>query len=294
MSKFRLRMSRQRGEAIAKEFGFESFPIDPFLIAEAENIMVTAKPPDRKGVSGGIIFDNDNVGIFYATDIRSDGFQRFTVSHELGHYFLDGHPEEILQHSPMHFSRAGFSEGASSIEIEADHFASGLLMPTHLVRSHLLEEQIGMAGIQALADIAECSLTASAIRAAECSDYPIAVVVSQGEKICYAFFSESFKRLGKFSFPRKGALVRESATLNFNRNSENVVSRKSACAETDFSIWFDGSREIHLDEEIVGLGNYGHTLSVFSGEKLSLDPDNEEDDEEALTESWTPKFAYGR
>jgi len=144
MSKFRLRMARQRGEFIAKQFGFDDFPVDPFSIAEQEDIVVTAKPADKKGVSGGIIFHQDNVGIFYATDVASAGFQRFTVAHELGHYFLDGHPEEILKHSPMHVSRAGFSEGNNSIEIEADHFASGLLMPTRLVKSQLERRKIGM------------------------------------------------------------------------------------------------------------------------------------------------------
>jgi Zn-dependent peptidase ImmA (M78 family) len=128
MNKFRLNWARRCGEQKAAEFGFTSFPIDPFEIAEKVEIHVEAKPPDMDGVSGGIIFSGEEVVIFYSTSIASQGFQRFTVGHELGHYFLEGHPAEILKAAPIHISRAGFTEGGSSIEIEADHFASGLLL----------------------------------------------------------------------------------------------------------------------------------------------------------------------
>ena len=118
-------MARRQGELKAKEKGYDAFPVDPFAIAETEDIFVEPKDPGRVGVSGGIIFHEESVGIFYATDIKSEGFRRFTVAHELGHYFLEGHPEEILKTAPIHMSRAGFSQGMSSIELEADHFASG-------------------------------------------------------------------------------------------------------------------------------------------------------------------------
>jgi hypothetical protein len=46
-----------------------------------------------------------------------------------------------------------------------------------------------------------------------------------------------------------------------------------------------------LDEELIGLGNYGFTLTVLSTEEPALT--SEEEDAELET-SWTPKFAYGR
>lgn len=204
MRKFRLELARRCGEAKARDFGYDAVPVDPFDIASRSDIVVEAKPPAKRGVSGGIIFANDSVGIFYATDIRSPGYQRFTVAHELGHYFLDGHPDEILSTRPLHLSRAGFTQGSQSIEIEADHFASGLLMPTHLVRASLGRSRIGLQGILELADNAICSRTAAAIRAAECSHYPIAIIVSEGNTVCYGFLSDGFKKLGRCKVPRKG------------------------------------------------------------------------------------------
>ncbi len=296
MAKFQVIKARQHGERIAAEKGFVAFPVDPFAIAESEGIMIVPKPPEIKGVSGGIIFDEDVPSIFYATDIESEGFQRFTVAHELGHYFLDGHPEEILQSSKMHVSRAGFCQGDSSIELEADHFASGLLMPAHLVKKELTHGIVGLAGVEQLADRSQCSLTAAAIRAAECSPYPMAIVVSQGSDVCYCFMSEGFKGLGKLlAFPRKGSPLPVSATREFNNDLNNVRYGKRQTSETTLADWFDGSGQIRLDEEIVGLGSFGYTLTVFSSDALAEDPDDEEADEEAsLVESYTPKFAYGR
>lgn len=294
MSGFRLEWARKCGERKANEHGFTAFPIDPFRIAANEDIFIEAKKPDQAGVSGGIIFGDHGVGIFYATNIASSGFQRFTIGHELGHYFLDGHPDEILKHAPLHISRAGFTEGSSSIEIEADHFSSGLLMPTGLVRQALDRNQVGLTGIERLALESECSLTASAIRAAECCPYPMAVVVSRGERVCYSFLSDGFKQLKPRSYPRKSDLLPDTGTRAFNSDPVNVAQGHRATAETTLSEWFDGPPGIMLDEEIIGLGSFGFTLSVFSSEELPAEPDEEEDEEAALIESYTPRFAYGR
>ncbi|MEN8841215.1 MAG: ImmA/IrrE family metallo-endopeptidase [Octadecabacter sp.] len=295
MSKFRIQMARRQGERKAKEMGYDSFPVDPFAIAEAEDITIEPKNSDQVGVSGGIIFHNDNVGIFYATNIKSEGFRRFTVAHELGHYFLEGHPEEILKTAPIHISKAGFSQGTNSIELEADHFASGLLMPTKLVGKVIGSSKVGLDAIVALSLLAECSLTASAIRAAECCDYPMAVIVSSGDSIAYAFMSESFKKLDKLAFLRKGSPLPATTTMQFNKDVKNVAYARTTCGETSLAHWFSCNRRLALDEEVIGLGSYGYTLTVLSSEELVVDSDDaEHDEEEQLIESWTPKFARGR
>ncbi|MFC0158343.1 hypothetical protein CDZ97_17245 [Mameliella alba] len=288
-------MARRQGEFKAKEKGYDVFPVDPFAIAESEDILVEPKDPGRVGVSGGIIFHDESVGIFYATDIKSEGFRRFTVAHELGHYFLEGHPEEILKTAPIHMSRAGFSQGTSSIELEADHFASGLLMPSKLVGEVIGGSHVGLDGIIALSQLAECSLTASAIRAAKCCDYPMAVVVSSGEKVAYAFLSESFKKLDKLTFLKKGTPLPRTHTLRFNADKQNIRSARSICGQTSLAEWFSCGRHLALDEEVIGLGAYGFTLTVLSSEELADDPDDEAYEEDVtLIESWTPKFARGR
>lgn len=293
MAAFRLKMATQLGEKIAVDLGYRKFPVDPLQIARAKDITVHAKVPEAKGISGALIFAGDQVSLIYSTEYGNQGFENFCVAHELGHYFLPGHPDEIIKQGGTHLSRANFTQ-STSIELEADHFASGLLMPSAFTKELLQKSQIGIEGILTLADEARCSRTAAAIRAAECCTYPMAVVVSQKKEVAYAFLSGNFKKLGKLAFLKKGTPLPTSLTRDFNADSNNILQAKRACAETDLNTWFDGSREITLDEEVLGLGNYGYTLTVLSSESLPIDPDEEEDGDEQLEKSWTPRFAYGR
>lgn len=293
MAGFRLKSATQIGEKVAAEAGFTSFPVRPLKIAEDNSIHVEAKPPDVQGISGALIFAHDQVTLIYSTEHDNRGFENFSIAHELGHYFLPGHPEEIMKAGGAHMSRANFTEN-SSIELEADHFASGLLLPSTLTRKYLLNNQVGLAGILGLADTAECSVTAAAIRAAECSPYPMAIVVSQGDKVAYAFLTDSFKALGKLTWLRKGSPLPATATKMFNADPTNVLRAKQVHAETDLATWFDGSARIALDEEVIGLGRYGFSLTILSSEALPEDPDQEEDEEAELIEQWTPRFAYKR
>lgn len=292
--RFRLTMATQEGEKLARQQGFTCFPVSPFVIARNHQILIEKKPPDIKGISGALIFAEPNPIIIYSTEHENEGFENFSVSHELGHYFLPGHPEQILSSGGTHMSRSGFSEGASSIELEADHFASGLLMPDYLVRRSLGSGQIGLKGVSAMADEAKTSLTAAAIRAAELAHYPMCVIISEGQLVRYAFPSPSFKDLGRNIYLRKGSPVASnSATCRFNRDPANVLTARELTGECRLSDWFDEERQLRLDEEVVGLGKYGLTLTILSSEEFIVTLDDEED-EVSLEESWTPKFAYGR
>jgi hypothetical protein len=167
-------------------------------------------------------------------------------------------------------------------------------MPSKLVRNLLGSEPVGLEGIEALAAQSECSITASAIRAAECSPYPMAIVVSRGDKVCYAFMSDAFKQLGKVRMLRKGDPLPDTATLSFNLDPANVSQARKTCGTTNLNEWFDTPSKVTLDEEVMGLGSYGFTLTVLSNEELPEDPDEEEDEEAELIRSYTPRFAYGR
>ena len=84
----------------------KAFPIDPFAIAARNEIVVRAAPSSRDGVSGLLVRRGNSFGILYGTHISSEGFQRFSVAHELGHYFMPGHIEAVLNDGDSHESRA--------------------------------------------------------------------------------------------------------------------------------------------------------------------------------------------
>jgi hypothetical protein len=285
MAGFRLLLATQTGEKLAREEGFTSLPVNPLVIAERKDLHVEKKPPGMKGISGALIFMEPKPLLIYSSEHQNIGFENFSIAHELGHYCLPDHPAQILQDGGQHFSRAGFSEGALSIELEADHFAAGLLMPGFLVRQLIAESEVGLGGIRDLAETAEVSLTAAAIRVAQCACFPICVVVSEGSAVRYAFASEAFKGLGKNIFLGKGTnLPVNSTTARFNALSNNIVTGRQVIGESHLQDWFATDRNSALDEQVVGLGVYGLTLTILSSDALAADPDQDEDDDQAALE----------
>src|SRR3546814_8530393 len=155
-------MAKQRAEAFLRDEGITTLPVDPFMIAASRDIEVKEKRDTTGGVSGMLLRHGDVFGILYATHIRSEGFHRFSVGHELGHYFLDGHIDHILPKDGIHTSHAGFVS-ANPYELEADQFAAGLLMPATPFKRALEKKEAGLQGGESLAGLCKTSLTATAI-----------------------------------------------------------------------------------------------------------------------------------
>jgi len=290
---FRLKLAKQKGEAVAIEHQQLTLPIDPFAIANAKDIVVEAKSDAAGGVSGMLLRHGDNFGIFYATHIKSKGFQRFSVGHELGHYFLEGHIDHILPKNGAHVSTAGYAS-SNPYELEADNFAAGLLMPSKLFKRAINRDQIGLEAIENLAARCKTSLTATAIRYAELTEDAVAVILSTGKKIDYCCLSDTMKSLPNLTWLRNGTPVPGGTMTALHAADMNfVASGNRQNAEIDIADWFGCSRSLEANEEIVGLGSYGKVLTVLSCPNLVDDSYREEfddEDEDDLIESWTPRF----
>jgi len=274
-------------ERLVKSWGL-ALPIDPFAIAAEFKITVAAKPASHPGVSGMLVRYGNEFAIAYATHIDNEPFQRFSVGHELGHYFLPGHPEAVFDARGIHESRAQFTS-KDRYEMEADGFAAGLLMPRHLFFPELERAGHGLAAVESLATLCKTSLHATAIRLTQCTREPTAIVVSVGNSIDHCFMSEALKALEGIDWLRKrDAVPRSSPTFRFNQNAENVRCAERIEETSNLQDWFGGRRRIAIDEDVIGLGSYGKTLTVLYN--ISLPEPEEEEDEAALIESWTPRF----
>lgn len=287
MNSLKLKSARIRGEQIAIDAGFENLPINPKLIAEKHEIIVEPKPATALGVSGMLIKSGDNFGIMYATHIKSAGFQNFSIAHELGHYFLDGHCEKLLKEG-IHHSAAGF-KNIDPYEQEADHFAVGLLMPKNFFLKAMKSMSPTLENIKFLANKANTSLTSTSIRFVELCDDPIALILSSSEKIEYCFMSEELKNYKGIEWIKKNSpLPRSSETKKFNENTLNIKNCCEVSSSTNFSNWFGGLVETEGNEEVIGLGDYNKTLTLLSFSEL---PSAEElEEEEELQDSWQPRF----
>jgi Zn-dependent peptidase ImmA (M78 family) len=292
ISSVREREIIQCADEVLKDNGFTALPIDPRKIAEAAGIALMPWKPHKLGISGFLTRAGENFGIGYSTAIENEGFINYTIAHELGHYFLAGHPEALFAGgNETHYSKSGFVSD-DRFEKEADTFAAELLMPQTFFKEALRKSGSGFAAIQNLADLGRTSLVATGIRFARFADDPVAVVLSSGQQIEWSFISKELLdcrgvfRLGKGTF-----LPPNSATMKFNRDSgriERCERLENSCSLRD---WFEDSPAVEMQEDVIGLGHYGKTLTVLFTEE-ALDGGDEEEDEDA--ESGLPSSRWHR
>src|SRR5260363_256650 len=188
----RLKLAKQRGEALLTEEDITSLAVDPFDLAQRHEIKVQAKPDVAPGVSGMLLRHGNSFGILYASDIPN----------ELGHYFLEGHIDHVLPKDGVHASHAGFFS-ADPYAQEVDSFAVGLLMPAGPFKRLMRQADLGLADIESTAEICRTSLTATAIRYAELTDDAVAIIVSTRRTIDYCFMSEAMKSLLDLSWLKR-------------------------------------------------------------------------------------------
>jgi len=107
---------------VLRRFGLGEPPVALEDICRAEGLAVCSRPFDY--VAG--LFVNDDVFPVIVVNSRQPSTrQRFTVAHELGHYYL--------RHKRSSFAEPG---GASRQERDAERFAANLLMPAAWVRRY--------------------------------------------------------------------------------------------------------------------------------------------------------------
>src|SRR2546426_183490 len=93
-----------RGERIARRTAIEvlddlkivTYPVDPEAIAQRRGLLFEERGGFPDTVFGAFFRAGDRFGIVVSTACFGEGHRRFTIGHELGHYFLPGHVEELL------------------------------------------------------------------------------------------------------------------------------------------------------------------------------------------------------
>ncbi len=130
-------------------------PADVIKIAKANDIDVYEGDLDKK-VSGAIKYDNSTKKfaiLLNKNDIKTR--KRFTLAHELGHFFLH---KEILIDDEVHIDT--MFRMPDEKEKEVDYFAGALLMNRTLLEKMYQE----IKSIAELAEIFEVSVSAMTVR----------------------------------------------------------------------------------------------------------------------------------
>ena len=264
--KNRLISAKRLGECVVRDLNIDSLPIDPFSIAKKYDIVVEPKRTLKPGVSSMLLRHGNKFGIIYSKHVASEGFQHFSIGHELGHYFLPGHVDHVFIDKVCHRSKAGFVS-SDIYEMEADHFSAGLLMPKKLFRITLERTKPGLMAIEKAAKQCKTSLTATAIRYVELTNEAIVIIVSSGKTVEFSIMSHEFMKIQGLSWIKKSSIVPAgSVTARFNSVPSKILKSERVKDYTNLMYWFGGDRSVKVLEEVVGLGSYKKTLTVLSCE----------------------------
>lgn len=133
--------ARAAARSILREFGVSSPPVPVDRIIKSRKIVLQYAPLEED--LSGMAFIKDGIGIIGVNALHHPNRQRFSAAHELAHHVL--HADKIRE--AVHVDkgiRVLFRNGASTLgtepmEIDANAFASELLMPGELLSAALAE-----------------------------------------------------------------------------------------------------------------------------------------------------------
>ena len=187
---------------------------------------------------------------------------RFTLAHELGHYFIDDHRNALAAgQAPAHRSLCDY-ESANLAEQEADCFAANLLMPAERFALKAKAAPPGLAGVISLAEAFGASLTAAAIRYAACDISPCAVVKWTWRRYAWKWLSSStFRARYRRTVEAPDRLPDDSPTARALAG-EKPPAEGYFQAGTTAASWFPRvpageHRDIIFIEQAIPLGAFG-------------------------------------
>ncbi|MPR37431.1 ImmA/IrrE family metallo-endopeptidase [Salmonirosea aquatica] len=160
---------------------------------------------------------------------------RFTLAHELGHYFIEEHriglKYGLLTPHPS-FNDYGHVE---RIELEADYFAGCLLMPYNGYRTFCAKKPFSIDLLHEVSEHFQVSVMACLLRFIEAGTREILVVVSQDKTV--KRFSKSTDFPGfPFRFKLGGRLPLNTLAETYSTNLRNLSN--SEIELSDPQAWF--------------------------------------------------------
>lgn len=256
-------------ESVGSEYCADNrFTPEPIL--KAHNITMSYGNYDS-AFDGMLEHRNNRFHIFCNLDrVESSASPRarFTVAHELGHYFIDEHRNALSSGlAPAHGSRSEF-ESNLPVEREADHFASHLLMPSAEFKQMARRQKPGLPGILAIARHFNASVTSAAIRYVQSDLVPCVVVKWSPTGFQWQWVStEPFRARLRGVTKALNSLPSDCST-RVALSGEPVPQVGYFEAGTTAASWFpflrDGDvRNVILIEQAVQLGRFGAITFLF-------------------------------
>jgi Zn-dependent peptidase ImmA (M78 family) len=125
-------LAKRKAEALLEEAKIKKPPVPVEELARRAGLVLKFEPFVGKAMSG-MLHRGARGGVVGVNSLDSATRQRFTIAHELGHFLLHAKELHIDEGYSLRFRNALSSKGVDDDEIEANQFASHLLMPASLM-----------------------------------------------------------------------------------------------------------------------------------------------------------------
>ncbi len=280
--------AQRRAREVLRDLGLTQLPIDAEQVASLSNLQIHTRPDFPPNCFGALVRRGNEYFIMVSATCFGSGHRRFTIAHELGHYFLDGHCDALLQGDTPALSRgAQFTNRKDPFEVEADAFSAELLMPSNLIRPVVDAQPAGLQAVRTIVESFDVSTSAAAVRFAQVTSEPAAVLLSRNGILEWASFSGPFKahRWAK-PWVRGEWVPPRSRTAWLNADPNRVLNCLQQSGSGILSEWFPEGLPLRVHEEALGLGGYGRILTILTCPDLPDPEEAEEAEAESEPKDW--------
>ena len=229
--------------------------IDLYAIAGCENIFIEER--DLLSSEGQLVV-NDGMGIISVDNkIAEKGQKKFTIAHELGHYFNTGKKNGSYFCSGLDIR--GIKQNITA-EVDANDFAAELLMPEGWFCSFTKGKKFDKKILSETAEYFDISLSAAALRYAEIGNHPIAIIMSKDGVVKWSRINKYFS----FHFIRNSSKVSNLSYAYEFFNGEKIPDDpEEILADAWFSEDFNYKKDYFLYEQNIPMYRYNSVLTLL-------------------------------
>ena len=216
----RISLAAEAAEAVVRQLELSATPIDPVAVARTERPLLKLCPGNYKAAfDGRLEFRQERFYCYYNTKYDEPGRghaprTRFSLAHELGHYFVESHHQHLRRGGRPHPSQLDTTAPSSRVLIEkqANRFAADLLMPPSLFRPLANREEATIELVYELASKFDTSLVSTTCQIVQCTDFCTAAAVVHDGELAWVWPSDAMVRQGFYPDRTKKGRPRSVAT----------------------------------------------------------------------------------
>ncbi len=230
--------------------------IDLELIAAQHNVFIEVD--SLTSHEARIVRRGDTAIITVNSFVTDDARKRFSIGHELGHFFLHADTRQLAMCTENDMQN--WDVRVKSEETEANAFSAELLMPKDMAVPRLTGKAPSLALVSEFKELFNTSFTASAIQVIKYTSEPCALIATKNRNRIWWVGSESFRR----SFwLRKGLTLHPYTQLHELQEGGAPTGRANDVPAGAWLDRYDPQGKACLTEDSVVLQAYDIALSLL-------------------------------